>query len=321
MAVNDPQAADVRVRARHRLRLIDPLLPDHADPLPGCDERFFATASDGELIATGRCEHWTGEPGSLELIWGARRRFRLIPEIAGPDVADALGQLVSQWRAHLAQVPEAEGADTAAIVSWPSRDIDGIGPMLARGFSPTDVVTARLTARHPQDERATARSIISLRQAGPADIDVVARFGVAEVRYDAHFGGVIDRPDAEDSFRRYATDLLAAPHPWIWLAERDSRIVGALIGEHPQAAAWIAPLTTLSPVAYLQSMYVLPQERGDGIGEMLTRQFHREVAAAAAPVALLHYALLNPLSVPFWSRQGYRPLWTTLEARPALSLR
>jgi len=28
----------------------------------------------------------------------------------------------------------------------------------------------------------------------------------------------------------------------------------------------------------------------------------------------LHYSLLNPLSVPFWSQQGYRPLWTSWQA-------
>ena len=30
---------------------------------------------------------------------------------------------------------------------------------------------------------------------------------------------------------------------------------------------------------------------------------------------------LNPLSAPFWSRMGYRPLWTGWEVRPAASLR
>jgi hypothetical protein len=34
-------------------------------------------------------------------------------------------------------------------------------------------------------------------------------------------------------------------------------------------------------------------------------------------VTLLHYEQLNPLSVPFWSRQGYRPLWTAWQATPA----
>jgi hypothetical protein len=30
---------------------------------------------------------------------------------------------------------------------------------------------------------------------------------------------------------------------------------------------------------------------------------------------------MNPLSAPFWSQQGYRPLWTTWEARPASAIR
>ncbi len=30
---------------------------------------------------------------------------------------------------------------------------------------------------------------------------------------------------------------------------------------------------------------------------------------------------LNPPSAPFWSRMGYRPLWTGWEVRPAASLR
>ena len=38
-------------------------------------------------------------------------------------------------------------------------------------------------------------------------------------------------------------------------------------------------------------------------------------------VTLLHYEQLNPLSVPFWSRQGYRPLWTTWQATPASAFR
>jgi hypothetical protein len=36
---------------------------------------------------------------------------------------------------------------------------------------------------------------------------------------------------------------------------------------------------------------------------------------------LLHYAQVNPVSAPFWSRMGYRPLWTIWEARPAAALR
>jgi hypothetical protein len=38
-------------------------------------------------------------------------------------------------------------------------------------------------------------------------------------------------------------------------------------------------------------------------------------------VTLLHYEQTNPLSVPFWSQQGYRPLWTSWAARPARTIR
>ena len=40
-----------------------------------------------------------------------------------------------------------------------------------------------------------------------------------------------------------------------------------------------------------------------------------------APLTLLHHSQVNPLSAPFWYRMGYRPLWTSWEARPASALR
>ena len=43
--------------------------------------------------------------------------------------------------------------------------------------------------------------------------------------------------------------------------------------------------------------------------------------ASGVDTTLLHFAQLNPLSAPFWSRMGYRPLWTGWEVRPAASLR
>ena len=43
--------------------------------------------------------------------------------------------------------------------------------------------------------------------------------------------------------------------------------------------------------------------------------------ARGVDITLLHYAQLNPLSAPFWSRMGYRPLWTGWEVRPTASLR
>ena len=48
---------------------------------------------------------------------------------------------------------------------------------------------------------------------------------------------------------------------------------------------------------------------------------HAVLDARGVDTTLLHYAQLNPLSAPFWSRMGYRPLWTGWEVRSAASLR
>jgi GNAT superfamily N-acetyltransferase len=80
-------------------------------------------------------------------------------------------------------------------------------------------------------------------------------------------------------------------------------------------------MTQLAPVAYLVLMVVLPGERASGIGADLVARLHHDVEAAGVALTLLHYEQLNPLSAPFWSQQGYRPLWTTWEARPARAVR
>ena len=74
----------------------------------------MVSGPDGATAAMGTCGHWTGEPGSLELTWGATRRFQLTPQVAGPGVDAALDELLARWRGHLAALPEAAEADTAA---------------------------------------------------------------------------------------------------------------------------------------------------------------------------------------------------------------
>jgi hypothetical protein len=63
----------------------------------------------------------------------------------------------------------------------------------------------------------------------------------------------------------------------------------------------------------------------DDINEAAGRRWdwgaHDELDARGISVTLLHYAQLNPLSGPFWSRMGYRPLWTGFQSRPADALR
>ena len=318
-AVAGDTASSVIAQVARRWQAIDPLLPTPEAPPAGCDAGLIVTGADGQPTAIGTCEHWEGAPGSLDLAWGAARRFQLTPQIAGPDVARALDQLLSLWRDHLAAHPGADDEDTAAVVAWPSRDIDGVVALLRHGLTPLAVVAARTTRHHPAD--GMARHDLQIRRAGPADIDTVVRLGLEVIRFDAHFSGAIERPGTAAALHREVAATLVQPDAWAWLAERDDRPAGMLYAQRPEAAAWIAPMTGPAPVAYLMLMFVRPAERGSGAGAALVAHFHREIQAAGVPVTLLHYEQVNPLSAPFWSQQGYRPLWTSWEVRPAAAIR
>jgi GNAT superfamily N-acetyltransferase len=316
-------ASSLGAGVARRWREIDPLLPSPDRGSPHCGAPLLV-AGDGRLIATGRCEHWAGPPGSLDLSWGAARRFQLSAAVADPGVADGLGLLLSLWRDHLAGLPGTGDADTAAVVNWPSRDVDGVATLLRHGFDPLEVLAARTApARSEVPDAAPLRAGdgLRIRRAGPADIDAVARLGMEIIRFDSRFTAVNERADSLDALRREAAGLVAGQAPWTWLAERDGYPVALLAAQRPEAAGWITPMTRLAPAAYLMLMFVEPAERGTGVGAALVGQFHREADAAGMAVILLHHAQLNPLSAPFWSRQGYRPLWTSYQALPAHPVR
>ncbi len=318
-AVTGNTARALSEQAAARLAALDPLLPAPAIPA-GCGAELAVSGPDGSIVAVGTCEHWAGAPGSLELTWGAARRFQLTPQIAGPDVPAALDGLLARWRDHLAAVPGAAEEDTAVVITWPARDVDGPLALLRHGLAPRAVIAARAAGRRAATG-APAEPGVRIRQAGPADLDEVVRLGLETVRYDAHFGTVIERPETPAALRHEVAQVLAAPDPWVWLAGRDGDPFGLLYAERPEFAGWIAPMVRAAPVAYLELMDVLPGERGTGIAAALVGQLHRAADESGVAVTLLHYEQVNPLSGPFWSQQGYRPLWTSWEARPASTLR
>ena len=335
-AVAENATNSIGALVTRRWQEADPLLPEPVLPPPGCDAPLIVAGPDGQPAAIGSCLHWARTAESLDVAWGTARRFQLTATVAGPDVRDALDQLLSQWRDHLAGIPGADDDDSAAIVNWPSRDIEGVETLVRHGLSPMATVAARATGRHrggPADHTAirpdsdadpaaaVTRRGITIRRAGPADLEAVARLGLEVIRFDAYFGNGGERPGTVDALRKEVVRLLDAPWPWTWLAERDGEPVGMLAAQPPGAADWIAPMVRPTPAAYLMLMFVQPDERGSGVGAGLAARLHREIGAAGVPVTLLHYQTLNPLSAPFWHQQGYRPLWVAWEARPARSIR
>src|SRR5262249_41114963 len=157
----------------------------------------------------------------------------------------------------------------------------------ARPFPRRSANPAAKTAKTARTaSAATSNRTARIRRAIPSDVDAIAQFGLAEIRYDAHFGGVIDRPWAGPAMRQYLAGLLTQtePEPGVGVAEAKADeenndengavLLGLLAAEPPQAAEWISPLTALSPVAYLMTAFVAPSARGTGIGGDLTDEFH-----------------------------------------------
>jgi len=339
---------DVRARAARRRQALDPLLPPArragSSPAAGpagtvqCGAPLVVSRN-GRPIAVGSCEHWAGQPGSLELSWGAARRYQLTASVADAGVAEALDELLSRWRDHLAGLPGSADEDTAAVVDWPSRDVDGIAALLRHGLAPLEVLAVRSTP--PRTGRSPSASVtpnghaprrapridsridsrIGIRRAGPADAETVARLGLELIRFDTRFGTINERPDTLDALRREAIALLAGPEPWTWLAERDGEATGLLAAQRPEAAGWITRMAAPLPAAYLSLTFVQPGQRSGGVGAALADEFHAAIDAADLQLTLLHHEQLNPLSAPFWHRQGYRPLWTTWQATPARAIR
>jgi GNAT superfamily N-acetyltransferase len=313
---------DINRAVGRRWHAIDPLLPDPATLPAGCGEPLVVSGDHGRVAGLGVCVHQHIPPQSLNQTWGAADRFTLVPRLAGQDVAASADELLAQWRDHLAGVGAARGPDTSASVVWPSLDITGVQALLRHGLQPITVIAARSrpgTVAPPSPPRRAYGATI--REAGPADEEQVIDLELRLIRYDMHFGGPVWRGATARLVREEIHGSLARNETWTWLAERNGRAVGLLVAQPPQEAGWIAGMTSRSPAGYLQTMFVDGQERGTGIGAALVRNLHARLDGMGVAVTLLHHSQVNPLSAPFWYRMGYRPLWTSWEARPATALR
>lgn len=285
-------------------------------------------AAEGDPLVTVAADHGRGEARVLHhevgshdeaALWGALRSWRLRFHLAGTNRVAVFEEVVEAFDRHLRDVAPSDVDDTAAIVTLPSRDLD-LPVVLSRwGFAPTTVIAARRSERQPSSP-VPAPEAARVRAAGQDDLDDLVGMAVALNAFDAAFGGVTARTSATDLLGAAIERSLARDVPWTWVAEdRGGQILGFGDVQPPAEASWIAPLTVVPAdrVAYLGMLYVRDDQRGSGVGPALVAAAHQAVDTAGVDVTLLHHALANPFSTPFWARQGYRPLWTAWQRRPA----
>jgi GNAT superfamily N-acetyltransferase len=311
---------DINEATGRRWRDLDPMLPAPGDLPEGCPVSLMTTGGNGRPAGVAVCRHRYVPADALEQVWGTATRLVLTPRLREPDTHAALDDLLGQWHHHLASLPEADNKDAAAMIEWPSRDISGVNALLKHGMQAITVIAVRSAGRAMVANAGPPADVV-IREAGPDDLDAVTELEMGVIRFDAHFGAAIPRPATRTLVREATRKALARRLAWVWVAERSGRLVGLVHVLPPDESAWIAGMTGPGSTAYLQSMFVGPDERGGGLGAALVKRAHDELDARGISITLLHYAQMNPLSGPFWSRMGYRPLWTGWESRPAVALR
>lgn len=244
---------------------------------------------------------------SMTAHWSALEQHVLRARVDGPQ---AMAAILNAWQpAATTTVADVGTGDAHAVLTWPTRDVEMVRVFRRAGLAPHVITAVRPAGRSTPQPNPASYVGTRIRALGDDDVDQATRLWLELTRWDNQFLMLPERPGAA---ARYAADLIAKERAWRWVAEEDDgTLIGMLLLGSPEESAWMQPMVAPVPVAYLGAMYVAPSHRGTGVGAAMVERSLAAADAGSIPVTVLHYSALNPLSVPFWHRMGFRPLWTT----------
>ena len=299
-----------------RLATVDVLLPE-MPALEPAEDSVSLSATEGDSAAAGLSVRTEAGPDSVDSPWRALVEHRLDARLTGPRPEAALDALLTRWDEHLKTVAPAGDVETAATVVRPSRDSPGSAELLRRGFAPVLVIAVR-----PADRRAAtgppATPGVHIRPAEADDLETAVGLELELQRYDAQFGSVTLREGAKEAITANLAKELGRENPTLWIAELYGRALGMVRVQFPDETSWIRGRVAAERVGYLSSLAVAEAARSSGVGTALAAHAHQVFDDCGTEAVLLHHALANPRSTPFWYAQGYRPLWTYWQRRPAV---
>jgi GNAT superfamily N-acetyltransferase len=308
-------ATNLRAAQRARFAALDELLPDMTPNPVG--EVLTTALPDGQRVA-GTLLRINNPEGSLPSLWSARQVWELFP-LVGEHADVGVDALLRAWRGLLDRNPL--DADSSCVLTWPSLDVTVSRVLLEHGFVPLTALAVRQPGRSGTPVPRLAPGV-TVRRARLDDLAVATELALAELVYSANLGGTMLRADAA-ALKRAAIRYHLNEQDPVWIIERDGIAVGI-------AECWVtdaslgAAIRFPVPVGrwgYVNTVSVLPGARGGGLGQQLMAVAHHDLARHRTLGSYLYYNPANPLSSVFWPRQGYRPLWTIWEIRPANALR
>lgn len=297
-----------------RFAELDRLLPPPV--LPAGGEPIGALENQGRPLV-GVLHHEHHHAGKLSSLWSARASQYLHPLVADGGELDPL---LTRWR-ELLDNRRDPGRDSACVLTWPSRDTTGTGTLLRHGFGPLTVLAVRERASGEAEHNVAAGDRTTVRDAGPGDLPALEELAMAELRYAADVGAAVLRDDAAELKAQSLRLWLDGGWP-VLLAEREGRAVGMVQYRWARLAEDSRPrLLPDGGWGYVNCLSVASGHRSLGVGRALMAAVRARLTAVGTRGTYLYYNPANPLSSVFWPRQGYRPLWTIWEVRPALALR
>ncbi|MBN0041967.1 GNAT family N-acetyltransferase [Cellulosimicrobium cellulans] len=336
-----PDADDLAaLEAEHRARVgaLDPLVavPDLGAG-PG-DEHLLAVRLPDGSRAVGLATVGDVGPGSSAALFRPLREHRLRARAAGPDVPGAVAALLSTWSEHVRHdpgtPPDGDGVrqvgpaprEHGMVLLWPSRDVGAVASLAAHAMRPTVHLAARRGTATGAAGHGPAGVVV--RDATPDDLPTLVEHQLAELAYDELVGAARVRPGAREHLETQVAGAVANPATTFLVAtaaradargggsaDRGEEVLGVVAVEPPERSGAVAGTVTTGPVAYLVLLHVTGAARGAGVGRALVDAALARVREQVGPeaVVLLHHGVLNPLSAPFWARQGFRPVLTTWE--------
>lgn len=97
--------------------------------------------------------------------------------------------------------------------------------------------------------------------------------------------------------RRYMRQLVQRPNTATWIAEENGRLTGFAIVEWAESKSGVA--------AYIQTIEVLPEARGQGAGGALLGHIEESARLAGAVLIWLHVEATNAAAIRLYEAKGY----------------
>jgi ribosomal protein S18 acetylase RimI-like enzyme len=108
--------------------------------------------------------------------------------------------------------------------------------------------------------------------------------------------------------------LFTQHEPVLLLGGHDGEVVGYGFGyTRPVTGTWLADTwATGARIGEIESLSVLPEYRGQGLGSMLLEQLHERLQLQGARDFILGALANNSDAMRLYQRHGYRPTWLYL---------